>query len=173
MATHDSVDPTGPASLGVLLRLLHQQFASGVDQALASAGFADLRSSYASVFTFVPPEGITVSELTGLARVRKQSMTQTVTELEALGYVERKDSPTDKRSRLVFLTPKGKKVRPLAMAAGKEIEATWARCIGPKALESLKLALAGLLARLQAEADGELSSGEAEPARPAARPRRR
>jgi DNA-binding MarR family transcriptional regulator len=143
-----STDPSVPASLGVMLRLLHQQFAGAVDAALAEAGFGDLRSSYASVFTFVPPEGMPVAELTRLARVRKQSMTQTVEELERLGYVERHPSPTDKRARLVFLTARGKKVRPLAMAAGSRIEAQWAQLLGQKELDALKQSLAVLMARV-------------------------
>ena len=149
MPSPSTTDPAVPASLGVLLRLLHQQFATAVDEALAQAGFGDLRSSYASVFTFVPPEGMPVSELTRLARVRKQSMAQTVEELERLGYVERRPSPTDKRSRLVFLSARGKKVRPLAMAAGQAIEAQWAGLVGARQLDALKRSLADLLGRLQ------------------------
>ncbi len=149
-----SPDHIATGSLGVLLRLLHQQFAGAVDDALAEAGFHDMRSSYASVFTFVPPEGMPVSELTRLARVRKQSMTQTVEELERLGYVERKPSPTDRRARLVFLTVRGKKIRPLAMAAGGRIEAQWAELIGVKQLDALKRALAMLMAQLQPPSDG-------------------
>jgi len=150
------VDPTSPteastpASLGVLLRLLHQQFAGAVDQALGEAGFGDVRSTHASVFTFTPPEGISVAELTRHARVRKQSMTQTVEELERLGYLERRPNPLDRRSRLVVLTARGRKVRPLAMAAGREIEAAWAAVIGEAPLADLKRGLADLLARTAA-----------------------
>lgn len=138
-----------PGSLGVLLRLLHQQFASAVDEALAEAGFGDVRAAHASVFTFVPPGGMPVSELTLRAHVRKQSMTQTVEELEKLGYVERRPSPTDKRSRLVFLTARGQQIRPLAMAAGSRIEGQWAGLIGAGELDAIKLALGGLLASVE------------------------
>lgn len=138
-----------PGSLGVLLRLLHQQFAGAVDEALAEAGFGDVRAAHASVFTFVPPEGMPVSELTQLARVRKQSMAQTVDELEKLGYVERHPSPSDKRSRLVFLTPRGQQIRPLAMAAGGRTEAQWAALVGAGELDAIKSGLAALLGRLQ------------------------
>ena len=59
------------------------------------------------MFPFVPPEGITVSELAELARVRKQTMAQAVDQLERMGYVERRPNPRDRRSRLVFLTERG------------------------------------------------------------------
>lgn len=142
-----------PGSLGLLLRLLHQQFAGAVDEALAEAGFGDVRAAHASVFTFVPPEGMPVSELTQLARVRKQSMAQTVDELEKLGYVERRPSPTDKRSRLVFLTARGQQIRPLAMAAGSRTEAQWAALVGAGELDAVKEGLARLLGRLQSGAE--------------------
>lgn len=144
-----SIPSTAPGSLGVLLRLLHQQFAGAVDEALAEAGFGDVRAAHASVFTFVPPEGMPVSELTLLARVRKQSMAQTVDELEKLGYVERRPSPTDKRSRLVFLTARGQQIRPLAMAAGSRTEAQWAALVGAGELAAIKGGLARLLGQLQ------------------------
>lgn len=60
-----------------------------------------------NVFPFVPPEGITVSELAELARVRKQTMAEAVEQLERMGYVERQPKPRDRRSRLVFLTERG------------------------------------------------------------------
>lgn len=155
MTTIRPTDPATPASLGVLLRLLHQQFATTVDEALAASGFDDVRAAHASVFTFVPPEGMTVSDLTRLAHVRKQSMKQTVEELERLGYVERRPSPTDKRARLVLLTARGKKVRPLAMEAGRAIEARWAALLGPQRLQLLKRELSDLLALLQLPPEGE------------------
>lgn len=145
---NDGATPV-PSSLGVLLRLLHQQFSGAVDAALAEAGFGDVRAAHSSVFTFVPPEGMPVSELTRLARMRKQSMAQTVEELEQLGYVERRPSPDDKRVRLVFLTTRGRKIRPLAAAAGSRIEAEWAKLIGSTQLDALKDGLANLLEQLQ------------------------
>src|ERR1035438_7479597 len=58
-------------SLGLLLRLVHQHWAQAVDAALDDAGFGDIRPPHANVFTFVPPDGIRVSELTQLAHVRR------------------------------------------------------------------------------------------------------
>ena len=68
------------------------------------------------MFPFVPPQGITVTELAKLARVRKQTMAQAVEQLERAGYVERRPNPSDRRSRLVFLTPRGNSVTPLTHA---------------------------------------------------------
>ena len=98
--------------IGLLLRLAYQAYAQDIDTALREAGFDDIRPGAANVFPFVPPDGITVSRLAELARVRKQSMAQAVDQLERTGYVQRRPNPRDHRSRLVFLTPRGASVPP-------------------------------------------------------------
>jgi DNA-binding MarR family transcriptional regulator len=141
------------ASIGLLLRLLHQQWTLAVEAELAAAGFGDVRPPHANVLTFVPPEGAQVSELTRLANVRKQTMAQAVEELERLGYVERRPDPKDRRARLVFLTLRGEAVRPVAVAAGRRVEREWAERTGPEAIESLRAALKELLAAVQGTGD--------------------
>lgn len=149
-------------SLGLLLRLVHQHWAQDVDAALETAGFGDIRPPHANVFTFVRPEGIQVSELTRLAHVRKQTMTQAVEELERLGYVERRPDPNDRRARLVFLTERGKGVRPVAMAAGRLVDQRWSDMAGPEEIEALKQALQTLLGKLRGgDNGGEAPSDEA------------
>jgi DNA-binding MarR family transcriptional regulator len=132
----------------ILLRLLHQEHAQAVDRALRAVGFTDIRPPHASVFPFVPPEGIQVSEIARLARVRKQTTAQAVEQLERAGYVERRPDPSDGRAQLVFLTEKGTSVRPIAIAAGRRVEERWAELIGAEDLESLRALLQRLLGRL-------------------------
>jgi DNA-binding MarR family transcriptional regulator len=139
-------DSTDHYSLGLLLRLTHQQWTLAVDTKLAEEGFDDIKPHYANIFTFVPPEGMQVSQLTELAHVRKQSMTQTIEELEQLGYVERRPDPSDKRGKLVFLTERGKKVSPIARAAGRLVDGQWAELTSAEEIEGLRKALRSVLA---------------------------
>jgi DNA-binding MarR family transcriptional regulator len=135
--------------IGLLLRLLYQHYAQDIDAALREAGFGDIRPPHANVFPFVPPEGITVSELAQLARVRKQSMAQAVEQLEHLGYVERRANPRDRRSRLVFLTERGEAVRPVTHETAARVEAQWAQLTSPEELETLRESLLRLLTKLR------------------------
>jgi DNA-binding MarR family transcriptional regulator len=137
--------PPSQWPLGLLLRLVHQHWTQAVEAALADAGFGDVRPPHANVFTFTPPQGIQVSELTRLAHVRKQTMTQAVEELEQLGYVERRPDPNDRRARLVFLTPRGQAVRPVAVAAGRGVDQRWSELTSPQEIEKLRQALQSLL----------------------------
>jgi DNA-binding MarR family transcriptional regulator len=138
----------GPPLLGLLLRLLHQHWSQSMEAALRAAGFGDIRPPHANVFAFVPSEGIQVSELAQLSRVRKQTMAQVVEQLERMGYVERRPDPRDRRGRLVFLTPRGQAVRPVGAATGRRVEQHWTRITSPETVQALRDSLQALLAEL-------------------------
>lgn len=139
--------PTTPL-LGLLLRLAYQQWGNDVDAHLSAAGFDDIRAPQANVFAFVPPEGMQVTRLARLARVRKQTMVQTVAELERAGYVVRRPDPGDRRGRLVFLTERGAAVSRLGVDAGRHVEERWAELISEEDVEALRSSLERLLDRL-------------------------
>jgi DNA-binding MarR family transcriptional regulator len=135
--------------IGLLLRLVYQHYSQEIEAALREAGFDDVRPAAGNVFPFVPPEGITVSELADLARVRKQTMAQAVDQLERSGYVERRPNPRDRRSRLVFLTDRGASVTPVTHAAAARVEERWAKLTSPEQLEELRTSLLRLLTKLR------------------------
>jgi DNA-binding MarR family transcriptional regulator len=92
-----------------------------------------------------------------------------VAELEALGYVERRPDPSDRRGKLVFLTPRGAAVRPTAMATGRLVEAHWSDLTSPQDVATLKRLLSRLLTQLETEFDAELPA-PAPPPDPEAEP---
>jgi|SRR6516165_7938824 len=145
----DTADLPARPLIGLLLRLVYQQYAQDIDAALRAAGFDDIRPAAANVFPFVPPEGITVSELAGLARVRKQTMAQAVEQLELTGYVERRPNPRDRRSRLVCLTDRGRSVPPVTHAAAERVEQQWSELTSKKELAALRAGLLRLLTELR------------------------
>ena len=147
------MEPDFPARplIGLLLRLVYQHYSHDIEAALRDAGFDDIRPAAGNVFPFVPPEGITVSRLAELARVRKQSMAQAVDQLERSGYVERGPNPADQRSRLVFLTDRGRAVPPVTHAAAERVEQHWAELTSPAEFEALRGSLVRLLAALGQE----------------------
>lgn len=137
--------------MGVLLRLLYQLYSFEIQGALRDAGFEDVNPAAANVFTFLSSKGATVSELANLSHVRKQTMAQTVEQLERSGYVERRPNPSDRRSRLIFLTPRGKRIPPVTHKAAVAVEKRWARLSGADELETLRVSLLDLLTGLTAE----------------------
>jgi DNA-binding MarR family transcriptional regulator len=144
----DANFPSRPL-IGLLLRLVYQHYAQEIETALRAEGFDDVHPAAANVFPFVPPDGITVSELAELARVRKQTMAQAVDQLERTGYVERRPNPHDRRSRLVFLTERGASVTPVTHAAAGRVEERWAELTSPEELAELRASLLRLMTKLR------------------------
>ena len=142
--------PTRPL-IGLLLRLVYQRYAQEIEAALRASGFDDMGPAAANVFPFVPLTGISVSELADLAQVRKQTMAQAVDQLERAGYVERRPNPTDRRSRLVFLTERGASVPPVTHAAAARVEERWAELTSADELEALRASLLRLVTKLRGE----------------------
>jgi DNA-binding MarR family transcriptional regulator len=136
-------------SLALLFRVIYQHHSQAIESALRAAGFDDIAPSAGNVFPFMRPEGITVSTLAELAGVRKQTMSQAVEQLERSGYVERRDNPHDRRSRLVFLTERGSTVTPVTHQAAAAVEQDWAELIGSAALEHIRHELSTLLQKIR------------------------
>ncbi|MEU8227867.1 hypothetical protein [Kribbella sp. NPDC048915] len=131
--------------ISLMLRLLHDAYASAVDAELTAAGFADLSGGRAKVLPFVPEDGIPVGRLAMLAGVRKQTMAEMVGQLQRDGYLRSGSNPNDARSRLIFLTARGREARPAAMAAGDRVEEHWKELTTPHLVTRLRNDLAKLL----------------------------
>jgi DNA-binding MarR family transcriptional regulator len=98
----------GPTNdLGVLISTLYRTFERELWQALAERGFADLGARHGSVLAHLRPEGIRAVELSRASGQHKQIVGTIVDELAALGYVERRPDPADRRAKLVVPTARG------------------------------------------------------------------
>jgi DNA-binding MarR family transcriptional regulator len=141
MSTTAGDDPGYSAdNIGALVRDLHMAVDQRIDVRMASAGFGDLRITHGKVFQFVG-DGCTVTELAVRAQMTRQAMTELVDYLEPRGYLERLRHPTDRRSRIVRLTPRGRATLPVALGAIREIETEWQHVLGSRRMDQLRRAL--------------------------------
>lgn len=131
--------------IGLLLRLAAQQWGADMDAALQVHGVTGLTRAHANVIPFVPPQGIQIGELARLAKVRKQSMANSVELLTTAGYVTRRPDPNDGRASLIFLTDKGRALLPASHSAGRRVEEDWAAIVGRDNVEHLRRTLMHLL----------------------------
>ncbi|MEV0700454.1 MarR family transcriptional regulator [Saccharopolyspora sp. NPDC050389] len=92
----------GALSARLLLALQRELF-----DALADQGFADLTPRHGAVLAYLDPAGVRASELVQLSGQHKQVIGTIIDELEALGYVERRPDPADRRAKLVVPTERG------------------------------------------------------------------
>lgn len=96
-----------PTPLGTLLSAAGRRLAGELDAGLAAAGYGDVRSAHAPLFMTIDPEGSSLTQLAGRARMTKQAMGELVRYLEACGYVENAVDETDRRARRITLTARG------------------------------------------------------------------
>lgn len=129
------------AMLGRAYSLLGFQIVDGV----VGAGFPQ-KPSHSAVFAQIRPEGSRLTALARGANMSPQAMGELVDELEELGYVERKPDPTDRRAKLITLTPRGRQCIAAGIATIQGIEGRLDEILGPRGHASLKRLLSRLLA---------------------------
>jgi DNA-binding MarR family transcriptional regulator len=143
------------ASVGQLLlrsaRLLDER---ALDRMNRDVRKIRLRPAHTSLFPHLDREGTRLTELARRLGVTKQAVGQVVTELEALGVLERVDDPADGRAKLVRLTDKGLKVLHHDLTVLRAIESELERRLGAHRMEALRVALVEIVDELSGAAGG-------------------
>jgi DNA-binding MarR family transcriptional regulator len=131
-------------SVSTLIGIADRVIADAVDTALAAAGFNDLRRAHGPVFEMLDPAGSRITELARRARMTRQGMGQLITDLETLGYVERRRDPSDARAKLVVLTAKGEAAVTVAVTGLTSLETRWVERLGEQRAREFRQALVDL-----------------------------
>lgn len=92
---------------------------------LEADGYAGVQPAYHALFENIDVEGTRLTELAARADMTHQSMGELVATLERRGWVERRADPSDRRARLVCLTPEGARLTRRGLHHINEIEAEW------------------------------------------------
>ncbi len=108
---------------GELFRRLHQE------------GFDDIAPRHGAVLAYLKVDGIRATELARRSGQHKQVVGKNVDELEALGYVERRPDPADRRAKLLVPTARGRAEMETADAIMAEIGERHRSALGPKAYD--------------------------------------
>ena len=130
---------------GQLLGRLLRQFRVELFAPAAEHGYADLREPHLQVFGNLGVDGIRLTDLAAKAQLSLAATSELVTQLQALGYLERRPDLRDRRARLIFPTLRG--LRALDDAGGRvaEIEQHWAGVLDPERFQTACLTLQELL----------------------------
>ena len=127
-----------PPLIGALLRMPWEAVQRHMLERLHERGFADFDAAYLTVFQYPGPQGARPSELAARLRMSKQALNHLLGQLEKLDYLERRPDPDDLRSKRIALTARGDSAIHVIREAVAEIEASWARQLGPKRLAQLR-----------------------------------
>lgn len=108
---------------------------------LLEAGFRDHRVAHHHVMAHVTHDGVRLTDLADTAGITKQAMSELVTDLERLGYLQRSDDPRDGRAKMICFTDKGRAAVKTAARAFEHMHAA----IGDESLTALRPALLAVL----------------------------
>lgn len=140
--------PRPDLDLGVLFNLAYGAFVARLHANLAKAGFDDLGQSFGYVFRLLDAGPASLASLATRLQMTPQGALKIVADMEAKGYVERRDHPDDARVRTVTLTARGRKALQTARRFHAAFEAQLATQVGA----SQAAALRGALERIVADA---------------------
>lgn len=127
------------------LRAAYHALGAEVGEAVRSVAH-DQRPSHAAVMEQLDFEdGLRLVDLARGAGITPQSAGELVDQLEALGYVERRPDPDDRRAKRIFRTTKAKKATAAAIEAAQRIDRELERLLGPDRLAALRSDLASIV----------------------------
>jgi DNA-binding MarR family transcriptional regulator len=126
-------------------------FQTELFERLVAAGLTEARRPHTHVTAYVKAEGSRLTELAAQARMTLPAMSELVDDLQRLGIVERRPDPRDRRAKLICLTEAGWTAMRTARRVIAEIEADYARRVGPERFEFAAQTLDALLRALASD----------------------
>ena len=116
-----AIEPHLPMLMGLVFARLRARLAEDAPE---------LRPSQLRVLEWLPPEGLTITELAECAEMTTQGCGQFVRQLTELGMVEVAVATHDARARRVRITPSGREALARATAVLRACDEAWADRVG-------------------------------------------
>jgi DNA-binding MarR family transcriptional regulator len=127
--------------IGALLRAPWERVVWRMLDQLHAQGFNDLEIAHVNLFLYPGPQGARPSELAAQRGISKQAANYLLTQLERLGYLERRPDADDGRSKRIVLTDRGERAGHTIRDAVKEVERDWETQLGQDRFAQLKTLL--------------------------------
>ena len=121
--------------------LLFAGFRSIIDELhaeLARRGHPDLRPAHGFALQAIGHGGATATETGRRLGISKQAAGKTIERLEELGYVHRAGDETDRRRKMIRLTPRGMAALAMSALIFSDIRSRWESMLGPDQLAALE-----------------------------------
>jgi DNA-binding MarR family transcriptional regulator len=127
-----------------LLFFAYRDFTAEPDAVLARYGFG--RAHHRVIHFVGRHPRMTVSELLGILRITKQSLSRVLSELVAQGFIVQRPGPHDRRQRLLELTAEGRALEREVSAPQRARVAEAYRQSGAAAVEGFRKVLLAIIA---------------------------
>ncbi|MDR2988521.1 MAG: MarR family transcriptional regulator [Nocardiopsaceae bacterium] len=129
--------PSERLAIGQLLVRLLRQFRDELSAPAAQRGYTDLRQPHLHIFGNVGIDGVRLTELAERAQLSLATTSELVTELQDMGYLERRQDPADGRAKLIFPTRRGGQALDDAADRVAEIEQHWRDLAGSSTFDTM------------------------------------
>jgi len=126
-----------------LLFYAYRDFTAEPDAILSRYGFG--RAHHRVIYFVGRHPQVTVSELLGILRITKQSLSRVLGQLVREGYVVQRPGSRDRRQRLLELTQKGVDLERQLSENQRALIARAYRAAGPQAVEGFRKVLLGMI----------------------------
>ena len=134
-----------PPTVGALTRLTWLLVRERIYAAVLAAGYDDLQPAHVLLFGYPTIADMRPSELAQQRGLSKQTINDLLRQMEAKGYLELRQDPSDGRARLITLTARGSELADLIRSIAQDIQEEWARVIGIRRYEALRQSLLRLI----------------------------
>jgi DNA-binding MarR family transcriptional regulator len=134
--------------VGALMLAGWQWVRARVYDGIRDAGYDDLNPAHVALFRYPTLDRLRPTEIAERMQITKQSVHDLLTHLDQRGYIERQADPSSKRSRIVRLSPKGRRLEREVRAQARQAEEEIAAILGPRQFAQLRGALEALVPRL-------------------------
>jgi DNA-binding MarR family transcriptional regulator len=146
-----------------LLFYAYRDFTSEPDAILAQYGFG--RAHHRVIYFVGRHPEMTVTELLGILKITKQSLSRVLSQLVEQGFVKQRAGERDRRQRLLELTAKGTELERLLSETQRARVANAYREAGAQAVEGFRKVMLGIIGSPDDRARFERARFE--PSRPA------
>jgi DNA-binding MarR family transcriptional regulator len=126
-----------------LLFYAYRDFTAEADAVLQAYGFG--RAHHRVIYFVGRNPGLPVSALLDILKITKQSLSRVLSQLVRQGFITQRPGPSDRRQRLLELTPQGADLERRLTEAQRALVARAYRAAGADAVDGFRKVLLGLI----------------------------
>lgn len=124
--------------MGALLRIPWEAIRERMLAGLHERGFTDLTAAHLDVMQYPGPHKVRPSDLAARTGMTKQALNYLLGQMEAGGYLQRREDAGDQRSKRIHLTTRGHRAVKAIREIVTDVEREWKRQLGPRRFAELR-----------------------------------
>jgi DNA-binding MarR family transcriptional regulator len=124
--------------MGALLRIPWEAIRERMLAGLHERGFTDLTAAHLDVMQYPGPHKVRPTDLAARTGMTKQALNYLLGQMEAGGYLQRREDAGDQRSKRIHLTTRGHRAVKAIREIVTDVEREWKRQLGPRRFAELR-----------------------------------